>query len=141
MNKTVNKNSSRVVKWILNIIIVILCFFFVITAGVMIEEIYSAATYPRSEDGFYYNVEGEQYYNMVGGYYSNIFAGYEGNRNMKEYYGVAQYFEAASLYKAYTSVGNTELADIFLERMKKLEAEMGGWSIAKEPIHKQLGIE
>ncbi len=118
-----------------------LSFFFVITAGIMIEEFYNAFTPTYSKNSFYYNITGEQYYNMVGAYHHNVQAEFEGDADMKEYYGVAKYFEAASLYRAFTVAGNTEQAAFFRQKMEQAEEEMGGWSITKEPINKQLEVE
>lgn len=133
--------GNKIVNWILNILIILLSFLFIITAGVMIEELHTVNSYTYSENSFYYNIEGERFFNMVGGYHQNTQAGFEGNKNMKEYYGVAEYYEAASLYKAYTVAGNTEWANHFKEKMNQAEVKMGGWSITKDAIHKQLGIE
>ncbi|MBQ7775589.1 MAG: hypothetical protein IJ379_06680 [Lachnospiraceae bacterium] len=141
MGNKAKAGVNTVVKWIMNIVIIILAFFLVMTAGVMIGEIYNATAPTYDEDNFYYNIESERYFNMVDGYYQNIMAGYEGNKDMQEYYGVARYYELASLYRAYTVAGNTEQADAFLQRMQAAESDMGSWSITKEPIHKQLGIE
>lgn len=133
--------TNTVVKWIMNIIIIVLAFFFVLTAGVMIEEMYSATAPAYRDDSFYYNIESERYFNMIYGYYQNTMEGYEGDKDTKEFYGVARYYELASLYRAYTVAENQEQADIFYQRMQEAEADMGSWSITKKPIHKQLGIE
>ena len=141
MNKMNTKSEPKAVNWILNIIIGIATFFFLLTAGVMIEEIVEEVTPTYNENSFCYAVEDEQYASLVGKYYQNTIEGHEGNKVMKEYYGVAMYYEAASLYKAYTTVGNEEQAAVFLEKMEQAQEEMGGWSIAKDSIHKQLGLE
>lgn len=139
-NKT-RIGRQKIITWAMNIVILCLSFLLIIVAMVMIESLHSSFSVPTSENSFYYAIEGERYYNIVGGYHRNTHAGFEGNADMKEYYGVAKYYEAASLYKAYSVAGNTEQAEKYLERMKQAETEMGGWSIAKKPIHAQLGIE
>lgn len=141
MNSKMTSGRIKIVNIVLNILIVVAAFFLILTVGVMVEEIYSEATPMYSEDSFYYNLEEERYFNMVDAYYRNTMAGFTGNREMKEYYGVAQYFEASSLYQAYTVYGNAEQAGHFLEKMEQVETAMGGWSVAKDPIHKQLGIQ
>ncbi len=133
--------SQKIIKLILNVVIVVVVLLFLLTAGVMVTEIFSAFAQPyrgRSND---YYIKQERYFQLIDGYYSNTIAGFEGTVEEKEYYGVAEYYEAASLYKAYTVAGNTEMADLFLEKMQQAELKMGGWVITKEPIHKQLGIE
>ena len=139
--KNREKLGTNTVKLILNIIIVILSFFFVMTAGVMIGETYHAFTPGYSADSFYYSITDERYYSMVGAYHSNTQGGFEADKDTKEYYGVAKYFEAASLYYAYQVAGNEEMAEFFSEKMKLAEEEMGGWAATKKPIRKYLGIE
>ncbi len=139
--KSKEKDGTRIVNLILNLIIVVLCFAFVITAGVMIGEFYQALTPTYSSDNFHYKIEAEQYYDMVGAYHGNTQAGFEGDKDMQECYGVTKYFEAASLYHAYQVAGNEEMVAFFAKKMEQAEKEMGGWSITKEPILKYLGIE
>lgn len=141
MNNKAKNGKVKVINWILNILIIVAAFFFLITAGVMIEEFSYVTTATHSENSFYNALEAKNYSTMVGNQYRNILEGHEGNATMQEYYGVARYYEAASLYKAYAEVGNEELAAAFLEKMKQEESEMGGWTIAIDDIHKQLGIE
>lgn len=140
-NNVETKPKSKVVNWILNILIIVAAFFFLITACVMIEAFADANFAMYSEDSFYYSIQNKNYAEMVGKQYANTMEGHEGNETMQEYYGVAKYYEAASLYKAYSVVGNEEQAAVFAEKMKQAEEEMGGWSIAKDSIHEQLGIE
>lgn len=139
-NKTKNE-TQKIVKWVLNSIIVAVSVFFIIMVVLMIEEVYHAVTPLYGENNFSYSVNNERYCEMVGNYYHNTLAGFEGNKTMKEYYGVAKYYEAASLYHAYTEVGNVEMAEHFLQKMEQAEGEMGGWSITKKPINQQLGME
>ncbi len=141
MSNTTKNNKVKVVNWILNILIVIATFFFLMTAGVMIEEMKYVTTATHSENSFYNALEAKNYSTMVGNQYRNVLEGHEGNETMQEYYGVAKYYEAASLYNAYMVVGNEEQAAAFLKKMEQAEDEMGGWSIAKDSIHEQLGIE
>lgn len=141
MNKKAKNNKVKVVNWVLNILIVIATFFFLMTAGVMIEEFRFVTTPIHSENSFYNAMQAENYSTMIGNQYRNTLEGHEGNKTMQEYYGVAQYYEAASLYRAYTVVGNEEQAADFLKKMEAAEKEMGGLSIVKDSIHKQLGLE
>lgn len=141
MNKKAKNNKVKVVNWVLNILIVIATFFFLMTAGVMIEEFSYVTKATHSESSFYNALQAENYSTMTGNQYRNILGGHEGDKTMQEYYGVGRYYEAASLYNAYMVVGNEEQAAVFLEKMKKAEDDMGGLSVVKDAIHKQLGIE
>ena len=59
----------------------------------------------------------------------------------KECYGVARYFEAASMYKAFLQTGDTERAAREKEKMDAAYEEMGDWNIATDSIRKKLGLE
>lgn len=139
--KNKQKGVTKAVNMILNIITVVLSICFLMTVGVMIDEFYQAFTPGYSEDSFYYYITGEQYHSLVGAYHSNTQEGFQPNKDMKEYYGVAKYFEAASLYHAYQVAGNEEQAAFFAKKMEQAESEMGGWSVTKEPIGKYLELE
>ena len=107
----------------------------------MIESVHSTFLWHSDEKDFYHAIESGDYGRTVEYYYRNIQSGCEGDAELKEYYGVAKYYEAASLYKAYLKAGNTEQAEKYQERMNAALNEMGEWMIVKEPIHEQLGIE
>ncbi len=137
----VKGKKHKLSDWIINAVIIILCFFLLMTAGVMIGEFYDAYSQPYADDNLFYHIEDEQYFYLVNGSYRNIFSGFEGDAETQEYHGVGKYYEAASLYKAYEMYGNEEQAEFFLEKMEEAQKDMGGWDIAIKPIKKQLGIE
>ena len=141
MKDKVSNGANKIVIWILNIIIIILCFLLFITAGVMISEFHSAFNRERSTDSFGYYMSGEKYFELVPVSYSNTAYGYKTDAETAEYYGVAQYFEAALIYNAYVETDNEEMAQVYKEKMQAAKGEMGGWDIAIPSIHKQLGIE
>lgn len=60
--------------------------------------------------------------------------------DMAEIYAVAYYYEAAMLYKAHLTAGNTRQAQLKYERMQEFEPQMGEYAFAKEEIWKILGI-
>ena len=72
--------------------------------------------------------------------HQNLAAGITGNKEEKEYYGVAKYYEAASFYKAFSTVGDTGRAAREKRKMDAAYEEMGGWQIAKEAIDAELLI-
>ena len=59
----------------------------------------------------------------------------------KECYGVARYFEAASMYKAFLQTGDTERAAREKEKMDAAYEEMGDWNIAADSIRERLGLD
>lgn len=133
--------SRTVVMWMMNIIIILLSIGLMLTAGVMIGEFISANTSNYNEDSFYYSIQQERFFDTVGYYHHNTKAGLEGNAKMQEFYGVAKYYEYASLYQAYTVYGNLEQAEAFRKKMQDAESDMGDWDMTIEPIQKQLGME
>ncbi len=141
MKNKVSSGANKIVIWVMNIIIIVLCLILFITAGVMIAEFRSAFHRERSTDSFGYYMTSEEYFQMVPTYYSNTAYGYKADDEIAEYYGVAQYYEAALLYNAYTEAGNEEMAQKFKEKMQDAKQEMGGWDMAIPSIHKQLGID
>ena len=97
--------------------------------------------YKGAEAEYFTNdIYGEDYAAMVRSYHENIGEGFEGNAEMKEYYGVAKYFEAASLYKVYLETGDTARAERERNRMDAAYEEMGEWNIVKPDIHAKLGL-
>ena len=141
MENKVKGERQRIVLWVLNIIIIILSFLLIMTIGVMIKEGYNVLSAAHDQQSIQYALQGDRYYDMVRYYHDNVQAGFEGDSTMKEYYGVAKYYEAASLYHAYTVAENTSMAEHFQEKMEQAEKEMGSWSITKDVIKETLGIE
>ena len=118
-----------------------LCIVLFALVGVMIENLHDAFSNQISENALRSRVEYEKYALLVDYYYQNVAAGVAGNAAEKEYYGVAKYYEAASFYKAFSTVGDTERAAREKQKMDAAYEEMGGWQIAKEAIDAELGIE
>lgn len=134
-------NRQKIIATILNIVIIVLCLVLVIMLALAIESVHSTFMWRADGDSFYYAIKDGNYDTVVEYYHRNIQAGHEDDADMKEYYGVAKYYEAASLYKAYSDAGNAEQAKRYRERMNSAQNEMGEWVIAREAIHEQLGIE
>ncbi len=125
---------------ILDIIIAGLTVFLMFMIGFAVEE----ATYSYNvydEDSFYWRLESEEYASMVNMYHMNVAAGKGEDRKLQEYYGVAEYFEAAADYKMYVEAGEKELADAAYGKMQKAYNKMGDFAILKEKIEAKLGLE
>jgi hypothetical protein len=141
MKNKVSNGANKIVTWILNIIIIVLSLFLFLMIFLVIAEFRSAFNWERSTDSFGYYMSSEEYFQITPAYHTNIANGYEPDEEVAEYYGVAQYFEAALIYNAYVETDNEEMAQVYKEKMQAAEGEMGGWNIAIPSIHKQLGIE
>lgn len=132
--------SKQPKLFVLDVIIAGLTVFLMMMIGYAVEEMsYSYNVY--DEDSFYWRLESEAYSGMVSMYHMNVAAGKGEDRELKEYYGVAKYFEAAADYKMYVEAGEDELAQKAWEKMEEASAQMGDFSMVKEKIDAKLGLE
>lgn len=104
----------------------------------MFREEYS---YHYSEDSLYYRLEEEDFGSLVEMYYANEAAGVKADEDMKEYYGVARYFEAASYHKLYAEAQDAAKAEHYRMQMKEAKKQMGALSFLDQKILEKLGIE
>ena len=141
MKNRVSNGANKIVIWIMNIVIIVLSLVLFVMIFLVIAEFHQAFNRERSTDSFGYHITAEEYFQLVPTYYSNTAYGYEPDAETAEYYGVAQYFEAALIYNAYMETGNEEMAQVYKEKMQAAKPEMGGWDMAIPSIHKQLGID
>lgn len=140
------KNKERtfrqeIIKYIMNAVIVILCIILLIVIYQTVDEYNYYFTMPNKERSFANDVYAEDYASMVYAYYENTAEGFKGNAKMKEYYGVAKYFEAASFYKVYLETGDMTRVEKQEKKMEEAYEEMGEWSILQEEIDARLGIQ
>lgn len=127
---------------ITNIVLVILAVFFVIMGAVFLTEMHdNDRVYIRKTDSFLYDVQYGRYCSMVEAVYQNRVNGAKETAEMKEMYGIADYFEAASLYHAYEQSGEQDKAATFKEKMEKAQNMMGDFSYVKEDIDQKLLIQ
>lgn len=139
-----SKTKGRIGKfiiWTLNIVIIVLCIFLVFYLKGTKDEIDNALDYYKSTEYLGFTIEQEEYHELAKTYYYNTLGGYESTEEEEECYGVAKYYELAVVYKAYLETGNEEMVQKYREKMQEAESMMGEWIIAKEGIHKQLGID
>ena len=137
--KQTQKQSGALL--IMNIVIIALCLVLFGGTIYMFEQLHSAFSRPMKTDWLENNVRNENYAYLVSNYHEdNVYGGIVSGTK-KECYGVAKYFEAASMYKAYLEVGDTERAAKEKEKMDAAYEEMGGWNIAADSIREQLRLE
>lgn len=137
--KQTQKQSGALL--IMNIVIIILCL--VLFGGTihMFQQLYSAFSRPMKTDWLESNVRNENYAYLIENYHQDEMYGGLLSESKKECYGVAAYFEAASMYKAYLETGDTERATREKEKMDTAYEEMGDWNIAADSIREQLGLD
>lgn len=131
---------QNVVLLVMNIVIGVLCLIMVICGGRAALGLYEDYSIPYDNHNMESAVQYGDFYRLVYMYHENIANGFEGDRTMKEYYGVAKYYEAASFYKAFLETGDSVRAEREKEKMEQALEEMGGWSILEEEINAQLGL-
>ena len=83
----------------------------------------------------------DAYAYLVVNYHEDMVYGGLLSGTKKECYGVARYFEAASMYKAFLQTGDTERATREKEKMDAAYEEMGDWNIAADSIRERLGLD
>lgn len=88
---------------------------------------------------FYYSMKDGQYERMVRMYHYNEAYDVRQTSELTEYYGVARYYEAASLYKAYLASGDTQKAADYKATMDEVQDQMGAFSSQADAIEEQLG--
>lgn len=139
MNRFVKKRRSPGIL-ALDIIVGILC---VITIGAGVFAFTSFKEdwgYSFDADSFYYRLEDEDFGQMVEMYYANEAAGIDADEELKQYYGVAKYFEAASYYKAYQEAEDSEQALKYQGKMQEAQNEMGELNFLSDRICEKLEI-
>ena len=132
----------KIKNTVINIVIGILCFVFVILSFVILAEVidYHRDYYPK-EDSFLYAMEDGDYSRLVEMMHRNEAAGVKASEIYEECYAVARYYEAATYYKAYKNVSDTKRALEKKEIMEKQLPLMGDFAGYAEDIDKMLGLE
>lgn len=141
MKNKIREGRQNMVILIMNIAIVALSILMVISGFAAVGNLREDFSFTYSEESMYYMVDSGDFYRMVEAYHRNTQEGSRGSSAMGEYYGVARYYEAASLYRAFLEAGDAERAERQKERMAEAREEMGSWAMVEEEIQTQLGID
>ncbi len=124
----------------MNVIIIALCIVLVFCGSFAVIGLQDAFSVTYSENNMYYRLDDGNFYQMVEGYYTNLHEGHEGSAEMQEYYGVAKFYEAASMYRAFQETGDIVRAEKELKKMELARSEMGEWTMIESEILEQLDI-
>lgn len=125
---------------IMDIVIGALCVLFVGIGFFTIKMINEEINFSYDVESFYYRLQDEDYSQMVEMYHTNEASNVKANEELKQYYGIAKYFEAASYYNVYETCKEQEKMNKYQVQMKNAEKEMGELSFVKDDINKKLGI-
>lgn len=124
-----------------NIVLVLLSITLVIGVITLCSELrYINSHREQDANSFWWNYDSGRYVDNIKYMYENKINDVRENTELTQCYAVAEYFEAASLYKAYVIKGNADKAQKYLEVMAKAYSEMGDVSYLAEDIDAKLGI-
>lgn len=140
-NKLKQSQKQQGALWLMNIVIVILCIVLFLGGIQMISALRDAFARPSRAKYMENLIRYENYANLLNSYHEDVVYGGLVTETKKECYGVAKYFEAASMYRAYLETGDTERAAREKEKMDAAYEEMGDWNIAADSIREKLGVE
>lgn len=140
--KTSVAKNSLIKEWIANGALIILSIALVVSLIALISELrFMNTTYTRDADDFWYTIEYGNYSDLVTMKADNEAKGVHKTSELKQCYAVADYFEAASLYKAAVYKGDTEAMKQYLLRMEEAYVLFDDISYVAEEIDENLGIE
>lgn len=141
MNNKIRTRKQSAVLVVMNVVIVILCIGIFLCGIRLIREIRFANDEKYDAEAMENCIRYDNYDSLSQYYHMNQVQNVKADADMKECYGVAKYYEAAVMYKAYQTVGNEKRVASEKEAMDAAYQEMGEWDITADTINKQLGIE
>lgn len=129
--------QKKTIITVLNVVIVLLCIGIAgATISAVREYIYDN-TYDVDGENYLWKMKDGDYWDLI----DYIHWDTDITEDKLEYIAVAEYFEAASFYKAYESGGDSQKAEEKLMQMNDAAGRMGQLIGEKEKIDTMLGIE
>lgn len=98
-------------------------------------------SYARDEENFWYSITDGNYAPLIADVWTNRYSGVIETDGLAQCYAVAEYFEAASLYKAADYTGNAEKKEKYAKIMEEKLAYFDDIMYIAEDINMKLGIE
>ena len=140
--ETITPLKHGIKEWITNGILIVLSIGLVINICVAISVIGDMNySYAKKEESFWYDIEQGRYAGLISDTWDNRFSDVEETEGFKQCYAVAEYFEAAALYKTADYTGNPERKEKYAKIMEeKLDYFYDIMYIAEE-INEKLGID
>lgn len=141
-SKTETGKNTKIKEWIANIALVVLSILLGISlVGLIAEVRWVGYDYTRDESDFWYYIDKEFYGQVVDYRWENEALGIKKTAELEQCYAVADYFEAASLYKVALYHNDTEKMEQYVTTMKESYSKMDDVSYLAENINDKLGIE
>ena len=138
MNNQKRSKRQNIMLIGMNIVIGALCLILLGRVVSMIESVVYACGRSVNVRQLERDVRYDDFANLLGDYYTDMTTGARTNAEIKEYYGVAKYYEAMFWYKAYMETGDQERASEELKKAEEAYEEMGSWNLLAESIEKIL---
>lgn len=140
MNNQKRSKRQNIMLIGMNIVIGVLCLILLGRVVSMIESVVYACGRSVNAGQLERDVRYDDFANLLGDYYTDMTTGARTNAEIKEYYGVAKYYEAMFWYKAYMETGDQERASEELKKAEEAYDEMGSWNILAESIGNILSL-
>jgi len=139
-----NKSShnSKIKEWIANGVMIALSIWLVIMGSVLLSEMKDMNySYSHSASDFWYAIEDGRYSSIVEKRWKNEYSKEQPEGEMGQCYAIADYFEAASLYKVAEAKKDTVNSEKYMNIMLEKYKAFGDVSYVAEDIKQKLNIE
>lgn len=136
------QKNNVIKEWVVNALLVILSIIFVVLMFAAIAENRSMHYHwERDEKDFWYEITDGRYASLLSQTWDNRFNGVHTTAGLEQCYAIAEYFEAASLYRVAVERGNLEEQEKYAGIMEEKLEYMTDIQYIAEDINKKLGIE
>lgn len=134
--------KSPVKEWIANGILIVLSIMLVINLVVFVSELSDMNySYERTENELWQDVSCENYIYLFQRTWMNRVIGVKETEGLKQCYAIADYFEAASLYKVAEYTGNAANKEKYAKIMEEKLLYFDDIMYVAEDINEKLGIK
>lgn len=141
-SKTEGSKNTRVKELIANIVLIALSVILGLSLiGLLAEMRWVGFDYSHDESDLWYYIDKEYYAQVVDYKWENVALGVEKTEELEQCYAVADYFEAASYYKAAVYNNDVEKMNEYVDKMQEAYSKLDDVAYLAENINAKLGIE
>lgn len=141
LKERIRKETKHIGILILDLAILIMCIVFVRSIITTVNTFQEAYDEGYDSEILYYRLSEGNYAQLASLVWQNRLYGRENDADSREYYAVADYYEAAVQYRMCKETGDTDGAASWLEKMTDAESRMGLFAAEKVKINQILGIQ
>lgn len=140
-SKMEGSKNTRVKEIIANIALIALSVILGLSLiGLLAEVRWVGFDYSHDESDLWYYIDKEYYAQVVDYKWENVALGVEKTEELEQCYAVADYFEAASYYKAALYNNDVEKMDEYVDKMQEAYSKLDDVAYLAENINAKLGI-